>query len=405
MSTTAPLPRSRMRATDVGRSSWTAMRARPTRTGLSMLGVAIGIAALVAVMGLSSSSRADLSAQLDTLGTDLLVVEPGGALGAAGGDAQLATEATAMIEAIVPVEAASGITNVTDIGARTSAVVPEGQTGGVSVAAADPDLLNVLHGGVASGRWIDQTSTDHPVVVLGAVAAERLGVTDANGTQAVVLGDETFTVVGVLEPFPLAADLDRMAFVGRGAAATLFDIDQAPSRVYLRVPDADQLEPVRDVLPATANPESPQDVSVSRPSDALAAQLAAESAFNTLLIGLGSVALLVGGIGIANVMVIAVIERRGEIGLRRALGGTRLHITLQFLWEAVALAGLGGALGAGLGAAITAGYARHEGWTAVIPAAAVVGGVLAALVIGALAGLYPATRAAALPPTEALRAA
>ena len=232
--------------------------------------------------------------------------------------------------------------------------------------------------------------------------AERLGIASLDNQPAVWLGDQWFSVVGILEPFPLAPDLDRSALIGQVAAVEYVDADPTPSTIYLRT-DPDGVEEVREVLPATANPANPEEVEVSRPSDVLAARAAAEVAFTSLFLGLGAVALLVGGIGIANVMIIAVIERRGEIGLRRAMGATQAHIRRQFLTEALVLAGLGGGTGVVLGVLVTAAYSTTQGWQVVIPPVAVVGGLAAALVIGAVAGLYPAIRAARLAPTDALR--
>ena len=220
----------------------------------------------------------------------------------------------------------------------------------------------------------------------------------------ITIGGEWFSVIGILGGFPLAENLDRAVFIGKGAAVSVFDIELNPSVIYVRT-DPDQLDAVRGVISPTADPQSPDEVSISRPTDVLEAQDAADSAFTSLFLGLGAVALLVGGIGIANVMVIAVIERRNEIGLRRALGGTRAHIRRQFLVEALLLSSLGGAAGVGLGAGVTAFYAQVEGWDVVIPPIALFGGFAAAVAIGAVAGLYPAMRASRLAPTEALRAA
>ena len=163
------------------------------------------------------------------------------------------------------------------------------------------------------------------------------------------------------------------------------------------------IDDVASVLPGTVSPEFPEEVQVSRPSDALEARAAVNDAFTALFVGLGAVALLVGGVGIANVMVISVLERRSEIGLRRALGATRRHIWSQFLTESVVLGALGGLAGVLLGVLVTVGYASTRGWEAAVPPYALVGGFAAAVLIGAVAGLYPALRAARLTPTEALR--
>jgi putative ABC transport system permease protein len=220
----------------------------------------------------------------------------------------------------------------------------------------------------------------------------------------VMIGGQWFAVIGILEHVVAAEGLDRAAIIGYGAAETyLVGDDVAPEVLYVRT-ENDAVEDVRRVLPATVNPQTPEEVEVARPSDALAAQQAADETFTSLLLGLGAVALVVGGIGIANVMVIAVIERRNEIGLRRAIGATKAHIRRQFLTEALLLSGGGGLAGVAIGVAITALYARVRDWIFVVPPVAVVGGFVAAIVIGAVAGLYPAARASRLPPTEALRA-
>jgi putative ABC transport system permease protein len=279
--------------------------------------------------------------------------------------------------------------------------VPETETNGLAVVAADVDLLDTLSGTVAEGAFLNDATARYPAVVLGSVAAERLGVTQAGVT--VWLGDRWFTVVGILDPLPLSPDLDRSAIVGRPVAERLFDADESASQIYVRA-DPEDVEAVRGVLGATTNPENPEEVSVARPSDALEARAAADDAFTSLLLGLGAVALLVGGVGIANVMVIGVLERRQEIGLRRALGATKRHVWAQFLTESLILSTVGGIAGAALGGAVTAVYAGSRDWSVVVPAVGVGAGVAAALLIGAIAGLYPAWRAARMSPTEALRA-
>ncbi|MEM8904629.1 MAG: ABC transporter permease [Actinomycetota bacterium] len=395
------LPPSRLRLGDILTVGSSGLRTRRLRTALSAVGVAIGIAAMVGVLGLSESSRADLRTQIEALGTNLLTVSPGEGFGA--GDGELPEDAVAKISRIGPVEQVADVVELEQTVLRNDLVNPN-ETGGITVAAAELTLLDALNGQIAEGVWLNGASASFTNVVLGSVTAERLGIVEVDDGMQVYLGGEWFTVVGILEPFPLAPDLDRSALVGKDAAVSLFDTELNPTIVYLRTA-SDAIDDVRAVLPATVDPAEPEEVSVSRPSDILEAEAAADSAFTNLFLGLGAVALLVGGIGIANVMVIAVIERRNEIGLRRALGGTRAHIRRQFLTEALLLSGLGGATGVALGALVTAGYSQLQDWEVVIPTEAAVGGFAAALVIGAVAGLYPAMRAARLAPTEALRSA
>ena len=263
------------------------------------------------------------------------------------------------------------------------------ETGGIQAAAVDLNLLDTLNGRVVAGRWLDQATAAFPTVVLGKVAAERLAITDVNAGQQILVGSQPFTVIGVLAEFPLAPDLDRSALIGYPAAQKWLGATLSPGTIQVRTEPA-AIDAVGLVLPATADPENPEEVQVSRPSDALEAKAKADSAFTSLFLGLGAVALLVGGIGIANVMVIAVIERRSEIGLRRALGATRAHVRRQFLCEALILSALGGAAGVALGALVTTVYARTQDWRVVLPPEALVGGFVASVLIGAVAGLYPA---------------
>jgi len=394
------IPRSRLRLADVLRVGSLGLRTRRLRTGLSTLGVAIGIAAMVGVLGLSSSSREDLQQKIRALGTNLLQVEASTGLGRGSGT--LPDTTVGMISRIGPVTAVSSIASV-DVNVRRTDAVSEGITGGISVFAVDDGLLTTLRATMLQGKWFDGATAAYPAVVLGQTAAAKLGITNVGDGLRVLIGDEWFSVIGIMSPNTVASGLDRAALVGIDAAQTyLTAADIPPETVYVRTVDGLTTD-VRRVLPATVNPQTPDEVQVSRPSDALAAEDAANSTFTSLLLGLGAVALLVGGIGIANVMVIAVIERRTEIGLRRALGATRAHIRRQFLTEAVLLAGAGGVVGAALGAGVTAVYASVKDWTLVIPPEALLGGVVAAIIIGGFAGLYPAARASRLAPTEALR--
>ena len=367
---------------------------------LSALGVSIGIAALVGVLGLSESSKSALLDEIASLGTNLLTVEAGSGFGA--GDSAMPDSSLAAVERIPTVSDATAVWTV-DANVYRSDYIDEGETGALQVVATEDDLADTLNGSVADGVFLDETVSEYPTAVLGSIAAERLGVRNLDERTHVVIGDQFVEVVGILDEFPLAADLDRAVLIGREAAQTFYDADDSPAVIYARVLDG-TIDQTRDVIPGTADPENPEEVTVSRPSDALEAQAAADDALTTLFLGLGAVALLVGGIGIANVMVIAVIERRGEIGLRRALGATRAHIRRQFLTEAILLSILGGLAGVAIGVAVTSIYATSQGWRVIIPTEAAVGGFVAAIAIGAIAGLYPAMRAARLAPTEALRA-
>lgn len=393
-------PASKLRLDDVVRVGASGPRARKTRTALSALGISIGIAALVGVLGLSESSKSALLDEISALGTNLLTVESGGGIGA--GDGELPETALASAARIPTVTSASAVWDV-DADVYQNEFIPEGETGAINVVAADVDLVDTLRGEVADGRFFDATTADYPTVVVGSVAAERYGIRDLNTPTYVFIGDDYVEVVGILDEFPLAADLDRSVIMSHEAATTFYDADDSPSTVFVRVLDG-TIDETRDVLPGNTDPENPEEVTVSRPSDALEAQAAADDALTTLFLGLGAVALLVGGIGIANVMVIAVIERRGEIGLRRALGATQAHIRRQFLTEAVILSVLGGIGGVAIGVVATFVYASSQDWRVIIPQEAALGGLVGAIAIGAIAGLYPAMRAAKLPPTEALRA-
>jgi putative ABC transport system permease protein len=394
-----PLSPSRLLPRDIVGVGTIGLRTRKLRAVLSSLGIAIGIAAIVAVLGVSRSSQDNLIRQLDSLGTNLLTAQAGSGIGL--GRSVLPDTVELQVSNIAPVQSVSSIASVSQSVLRSRYANPD-ITGGLTTMAARPNLLNTLGGSLASGEFLTDATQNYPVAVLGAVAAQRLDIGSANDGVQVYIGGHYFLVVGILNSLPLEPDIDRAALIGYPAAQNLFDEANNASRLYVRT-DPSQVDAVRAVLPAQANPEHPENVETSRPSDALAARAAAQSTFTSLFLGLGAVALLVGGVGIANVMVISVLERRSEIGLRRALGATKRHIRLQFLTEALFLAVLGGVSGVVLGALVTAGYAMSQSLPVVVPASAILYGVGSALGIGVIAGVYPAIRAARLSPTEALR--
>jgi len=374
------------------------LRTRKLRAGLSALGIAIGVAAIVAVLGLSASSAAAVTTQISRLGTNLLTVQPGQAL--TGGTAKLPKTAPAMIARLPGVYQVQDTGAVSNTSAYRSPYIPALDTNGLTVEASTLGLPAVLGTSVAQGSYLNAATSHEPAAVLGSAAAQRLGIDRIWPGMRIWVGGQWFYLVGILHHATLAPGIDSAVLVGFPAAEHYLHFNGHASEIYLRAANS-QVTTVYNQLAGQANPQDPA-VDVSQPSDALVALADTKAAFNTLFLGLGAVALLVGAVGVANIMVISVLERRSEIGLRRALGATRGHIRTQFLSEAILLALIGGLAGVLAGAAATAIYAHTRGWATVIPPGAWVGGLGAAILIGALAGLLPAIRAARLSPTQAL---
>ena len=395
------IARARLPVTQLLGTALQGPRTRRLRAALSALGIAIGIGAMVAVVGVSASAQANLLAEIDALGTNLLTATPGQTF--LGANEVLPDTSVPMIGHMQQVQSAVAVYQVAGANVYRSPLVPQSETGGIGVDAAADNLPEVLGTSMASGHFLDAVGDRYPEVVLGAQAAGVLQIDRVGGHVLVYLGNTWFTVVGILKPVLLDSSLDSDVFIALPVAERMFQTKPNPSEIYVRA-DVSAVNKVSGLLAATADPQQPDGVQVSRPSDALEARAAAKGQFTTLLLGLGAVALLVGMIGIANIMVISVLERRGEIGLRRALGATKRHIWSQFLAESALLAVLGGIGGLLLGAGATALYAQARNEPFVIPLYALIAAPTAGLVIGSIAGLYPAMKAARLSPTEALRA-
>jgi putative ABC transport system permease protein len=392
----------RLAPTDVLRLGLLGIHTRKVRAALSALGISIGIATMIIVIGIPASSQQALMNQLSALGTNMLRAQP---VPDRNPPVLLQEEAVGMASRIGPVTKASGVANTHAV-VRRSDLVDRNDSSGLSVLASRTDLLDAINGRVRSGEFLGPASEKFPTTVLGYVAASRLGISELRpGRQApqVSIGSHWFTVIGILDPMPLTPEIERSVLVGWDAARTVLGFDGHPTVIYVQARE-DAVEAVRGVLPATVNPQLPGLVQVSRPSDALSAKRATESAFSALFLALAGVALLVGGIGVANTMFISVLERRREIGLRRALGASRGQIRGQFLTESVVLSALGGAAGTVVGVLANIGYAGFQGWPPVIPAAAVGAGIGGALLVGVAAGVHPSIRASRLTPTEALAA-
>jgi putative ABC transport system permease protein len=399
----------RLRFADQARVASIGIRARKVRAALSALGIAIGTASIVAVLGLSSSAQAGLLAEIDKLGTNLLTVQSGQTF--TGKPARLPTEATARVTRLSAVQQVADTALVTGAKVYRSPLIPSVNTNAIVVKATSLNLPEVLATDIANGRWLNPATATQPVAVLGAAAARRMGMTTVYPGERIWLGNQWFYVSGILAPSALAPEIDSSVLVGYPTAQKYLNytsitnstaVAGPPNTLYVRA-QTDQVDTVQALLARTADPQAPNEVDVSQPSDALTARAAAQGAFNSLFLGLGVVALIVGAVGVANIMIISVLERRSEIGLRRALGATKGQIRNQFLSEAVILALLGGAAGVATGVAATIVYAVSKHWSVLVPVQAWTGGIGAAILIGALAGLLPALRAARMSPTEALR--
>ncbi len=398
--TFSPPSPGRLRPQDLAGLASVGLRTRKLRASLSALGISIGVAAIVAVLGLASSSQAGLLAEISKLGTNLLTVSNGQSF---TGTAELPTAAPGMVGQLPGVTAVQYTGELSNVGAYRSPYIPPVDTNALSVDATSLGLPAAVGTSLAQGTYLNAATAREPVAVLGYAAAQRLGIDRIWPGEKIWVGGMWFYLAGILNSAALTPQIDSSVLIGFPAAEKYLGFDGHPSELYIRTQNSQSAtNKVDNLLAYQADPEDPSGAAVSQPSSALTAQADAAGAFDTLFLGLGAVALLVGAVGVANIMIISVLERRQEIGLRRALGATQGQIRTQFLSEAILLSLIGGAAGVIMGVVSTAVYAHAKGWAIVIPPEAWAGGLAAALAIGAIAGLLPAIRAARLSPTAAL---
>ncbi|MFT4029412.1 MAG: ABC transporter permease [Protaetiibacter sp.] len=390
----------RLSLPDLARTAWLGVAGRPQRTILAALGIALGIASLVALTGAAASNRAQLLAELDAMGADLAVVTPG-----TGPDQQPVPLPDTAPEAIARQDGVARVgvfeTAPDALAVYRTDLVPETETNGLTVAVARPDVLDAIEATLAVGRWFDAATRALPVAVLGSTAAERLGIDRAG--DRILVGGEWYGVLGILGSAGLAADIDTAVILGDQWVREHYTGDAIGevSAIYVRA-EPGRIDRVRELLAAAASPGSPY-VAVTGLSDLAGARSTADDSLTTLGLALGGIALLVGGVGIANTMVVAVMERRGEIGLRRSLGARPGQIAAQFVTEAAILSALGGLAGLALGVGAAWVIAVLSAQPLALPAGVLAAGAILSVAVGALAGLQPAVRAARLSPTTALR--
>ena len=382
--------------------AWSGLRARKIRTLLIMLGPIIGVAAMVSAVGLTESAKGALQAQLSQLGTNLIIAQAGGSFGSQ--TPTFPSDAVQRVENVSTVTGASATTNLSGVialpikGASTYY-----QAFPVPVRAADTNLPTVLGVPMISGRWLDGADTQLHTqsVVLGEGIAQQYGYLPGE-TRTIALNGTNFGVVGVLAPVPLDPQLDNAAFVTQWSAKNIFHTNGQPNQIYVRsIPGSTQATAA--AIPTAINLGGPTQTSTQIPSDVLQAAAQADKTLQQVALLAGLLALTVGGIGIANVMSISVIQRSPEIGIRRAVGHSRSKIGFQFLLESLFVGVLGGFLGAILGIGIVYAVSAVAGWVTVIDYAQIPIWMGLALIVSITAGLYPSIKAARLEPLETLR--
>jgi putative ABC transport system permease protein len=384
--------------------AWAGLKAKKVRTLLIMLGPIIGVAAMVSAIGLTESAKGNLQAQLSQLGTNLIIAQAGGTFGSQ--NPTFPANAAQRVENVSTVTSAAATTNLSGvISLPIQGASSYYQAFPVPVRAADVNLPSVLEVPLIDGRWLNRSDTQLHLrsVVLGSGIAHQYGYLPGE-IRTIQLNGINFGVVGVLGSVALDPQLDNAAFVTQWAAKHVLGTVGLPNELYIRaLPGTTQA--TANAIPTAISLGGTDQVSTQIPSNVLQAAAQANKTLQRVALLAGLLALTVGGIGIANVMSISVIQRSAEIGIRRAVGHSRSKIGSQFLLESLFVGVLGGILGALLGIAVVYGVSALSGWTVVIDYSEIPIWMGLALLVSVAAGLYPSIKAARLEPLETLRLA
>jgi putative ABC transport system permease protein len=381
----------------------TGLFARKVRTALLLLGPTIGVAAIIAAVGLTDSAKGDLKRKVDELGTNLIEASASSSFGSQ--NPTLPADAVDRAFTVRTVQSVSAVVELSNIIVLPYAEATEKyETVPVPVLASDAELPAVLQVPLVSGRWLNGFDEHEGArtAVIGLGLAREFDVLPGE-VRAIELDGKEYAVVGVLDLVELEPAFDNAVFIPFSTADTDFVADDIlPNKLYVRARPGTE-DATSEALKTAVNLGGPDEVKTELKSEAL--QLAAQSdrQLQLIVVSMGLLAIIVGGIGIANVMSISVIQRSSEIGIRRALGHTRSTIALQFIFEAIVVGVLGGVLGVPVGVAAIGVGVAIAGWVFTLQPMLVPGGVLLAVVISVFAGLYPAVRAARLEPLETLR--
>jgi putative ABC transport system permease protein len=396
------------------RVAWQALRRNATRSLLTMLGIIIGVGAVITSMAIGSGAQAAVLAQIESLGANLVVVIPGAintggvSTGAGSRTTLRVSDVTAIAEEVPQVAAAAPSSST------NAQVVASGTNWFTSIQGSTPSWTDVRNWDVASGRFFTQAEVDHEakVAVLGSTVAQNLFPTGSPVGATVVIKNVPFKVLGVMvskgqsgfgrdqDDFvmvPITTLLDRLT--GQAYVGSILVSASTPEDVPGVIDATERLLRIRHHL----TPTQPDDFSVRNIADIQQVRLATSQTQGLLLAGIAVVSLVVGGIGIMNIMLVSVTERTREIGLRMAVGARGHDILMQFLVEALTLACLGGIIGIIMGVATAQGASVMAHWPTLISPASVVLGFVSSLGVGVVFGYYPALRAAALDPIVALR--